>query len=622
VFSLAEGGVTRCTITNLRPGSLTIAKLADPADGTDFPFTTTTTGTGLADFTLDVDPPADPDGTNADVITFTDLTPGVDYSVTEQVPDGWELTDAQCEGGAATSVDAASAGVTVDLRPGEDVVCTFSDVEIPVEPTTATLIIAKLAAPRDSTTFTFGVTGPGLDDTFTLDNDPIGEPDATNPASIRLTELPPGAYAVTEVQRSGWLLDRLTCDGVEQDPPTASVDLVAGETVVCSFTNIELATLTVSKVTDPAGGTDFPFTVSTVNQPITLDDGQSQTLSGLVPGQYAVTEIVPDGWAVADIDCTGGLTEPGAGHASIVVNLGAGNDATCSFSDVALASIEVTKRVLPEGVAVPQGGFGFDVTGNGQPDGFLTDGQTTGRADLPPGTYTIDELVPAGWVVDIACSGSAAIDTDELAGSAEITVMAGQSASCTWTNTKLGEITIIKDSRPNDPQDIAFTAAYDRVAPIPFALDDDGDPVDDVENGLLPDRATAEDLRPGLYTITENVPAGWTLELVSCTGAELSTVDASLPTLIIRLAAAESITCTFANDRQIPPTSSSTVPTTTSAPTTTTQPPPTIDSTTTIAGGSGVLPPTGGAGNVVGVAAALAIAGLASAALARRRPGS
>ena len=54
-----------------------------------------------------------------------DLAPGA-YAVTEALPPGWTLTDLSCadpDGGSA--VDPAAATATLDLDPGEHVVCTF-----------------------------------------------------------------------------------------------------------------------------------------------------------------------------------------------------------------------------------------------------------------------------------------------------------------------------------------------------------------------------------------------------------------------------------------------------------------------------------------------------------------
>jgi hypothetical protein len=350
--------------------------------------------------------------------------------------------------------------------------------------------------------------------------------------------------------------------------------------------------LHVAKHTDPGGAADAPFVVSTAARPdiaFTLDDNEVRVLTDLPPGRYAVDEIVPVGWHLADHECSGVSTEPGS-DGGIIVNIAPGAVATCIFSNVQLATISATKHVEPPGVAVPPGGFGFDITGDDLPDAFVGDGEFRQRTDLLPGTYTVDEVVPAGWSARVVCTGSGHAQTDNLRGSAVITVTAGQHEECQWINTKLGEITIIKDSRPSDAQDVTFGIAYNRVASIPFMLDDDGDPTDDVPNGLLPDRVTARGLLPGLYTISEQVmPTGWSLNDVSCVGANASSVITAAGSLFVRLSGAESLECTFVNSLQTATTTSPSTSTPTTSTASTSGP---LSPTTSTASTSGPLSPT------------------------------
>ena len=75
-----------------------------------------------------------------------------------------------------------------------------------------------------------------------------------------------GAHSVTESLTPGWNLTNLVCTGGGVDSSTsvanraATLDIDAGETVVCTFTNTKGASLTVVKVTDPASDPqDFGF---------------------------------------------------------------------------------------------------------------------------------------------------------------------------------------------------------------------------------------------------------------------------------------------------------------------------------------------------------------------------
>ena len=92
--------------------------------------------------------------------------------------------------------------------------------------------------------------------------------DATLPSqdtfSLNASQL--GAHTVTESATAGWTLTGLDCTGGGADSSTtsakrkATLDIDAGETVVCTFKNTKHASLKVVKVTDPASDPqDFDF---------------------------------------------------------------------------------------------------------------------------------------------------------------------------------------------------------------------------------------------------------------------------------------------------------------------------------------------------------------------------
>ena len=76
---------------------------------------------------------------------------------------------------------------------------------------------------------------------------------------------------------------------------------------------------------------------------------------------------------------------------------------------------------------------------------------------------------------------------------ATFNVEAGETVTCTFTNTKRGEIVVQKQTNPDgDPQSFSFNASYDADG---FALSD----------GQSNDSG---DLDPGTYSVSENVHAG------------------------------------------------------------------------------------------------------------------
>ncbi len=114
-FEVAAGETVTCVFTNTKRGTITIVKAATPEDDTAFEFSETITpGT----FTL-MDPS---DNTGV----FTDVSPG-SYEVTETVPTGWTLESIVCTGDTDGGSDTAGSTVFIDLDPGEDIICTFTN---------------------------------------------------------------------------------------------------------------------------------------------------------------------------------------------------------------------------------------------------------------------------------------------------------------------------------------------------------------------------------------------------------------------------------------------------------------------------------------------------------------
>ena len=100
----------------------------------------------------------------------------------------------------------------------------------------------------DPQDFDFNLTGTGVPADLDLDTD---AGDATLPSqdtfSLDASEL--GAYTVIESAVSGWSLSILACTGAGADSSidlgtrTATLDIDAGETVICTFTNTKDATV-------------------------------------------------------------------------------------------------------------------------------------------------------------------------------------------------------------------------------------------------------------------------------------------------------------------------------------------------------------------------------------------
>lgn len=228
-FSVGPGDAAVCTAENARHGTIVVAKAVDGADGT-FDFTGDWPGT--EDFSITTE-----DGLGT--ATFDDVAPGA-YTVEEIAQDGFENTDLVCvDGDPDGTGSGASGGVgTIALDPGETVVCTFTNAPW------GTLVVDKVTVPAGSSQeFELAWAEEGGEPTpFTLT-------DASVPFSPG--PLAPGSYTVTETPTPGWNLADLECVGssgsTTVDGATATVDVLSGETVLCTFTNERPSALDVAK---------------------------------------------------------------------------------------------------------------------------------------------------------------------------------------------------------------------------------------------------------------------------------------------------------------------------------------------------------------------------------------
>jgi len=207
-------------------------------------------------------------------------------------------------------------------------------------------------------------------------------------------DLAPGPYAVTETVPPGWDLTSVVCVDATGNSTgnlpagTATIDLAAGETVTCTYTNTLLGKIVVAKETAPDGMTDlFGFTAS-YTEPFSLADGGSKATADLLPGLHTVTETVPPGWDLTLVLCSDQSPgDPDSGVASI--DLAAGETVTCTFMNEALpGKIVVAKEAEPP-VATLQWEFTGDAAGTiGHGGQIVVD-------SLPAGTYTSTEILPS-----------------------------------------------------------------------------------------------------------------------------------------------------------------------------------------------------------------------------------
>jgi Ca2+-binding RTX toxin-like protein len=338
--------------------SITIVKDVEGSetDPTDFGFLTT--GTGLEGFVLD-------DDTNSGTIlrekTFSGLTAG-SFSITEEAVSGYNVTDIACTGatesdvtiGADADFDEGDTSVSIELAPNEDLICTFTNTK---QAGSIKIIKDVPGTTTDSTPFGFTATGDGMTPSpFTLDDSTAT---LAVPREIMFENLEPGIRTVTETPANGYQLANIECTGANSSTVTigaddgfdpgdtgVTIDLMAGDDIVCTFTNTQGGTLTIIKDVKTAHGEtdpqDFQFTATgTGLSNFALDDdgfdsnplSKSKTffVSG---GPFTITETPAGmGWvfiATDSVTCTGAAFSYTTNGVTIP-SIGAGVNVVCTF---------------------------------------------------------------------------------------------------------------------------------------------------------------------------------------------------------------------------------------------------------------------------------------------------
>ena len=235
------------TPTPTPKGNVKIVKTSD--DGKVSGITFTVTG-GSVNQTVT----SGSDGT----ITVPGLTPG-SYTVTETVPAGY-------------TADRASQSVTV--RNGETATVNFHNTR-----KTGSVKIIKTSSDGKVSGIQFAVKGESVNQTVTSGSD----------GTITVPGLVPGQYTVTETVPDGYVCDN----------PTQTVTVEYDKTATVNFRNtLKTGNVKIIKTSDDGHVSGITFTVKggRVNQTVTSGEDGTITVPGLVPGQYTVTESVPENY--------------------------------------------------------------------------------------------------------------------------------------------------------------------------------------------------------------------------------------------------------------------------------------------------------------------------------------
>ncbi len=361
---------------------------------------------------------------------------------------------------------------------------------------------------------------------------------------------------------------------------TSTVTLAPGADVTCTFSNVRNPRIVLNKTTLGGDGT-FAFTetvtgsgvaVSNPSPSLTTSAGTATTnttitgLSGAATTTLTITESANAAYNLTDVTCVNlttsqtltTATTPSAtvnlGSRQVVVTpIGTGAQISCTFTNAKKPTMVIVKRSVGG-----TGSFNFGSGSNGLPAGPLAISTATTNPSSSSAftlnaantSTSITEAIPAGWqLTGVQCvdaSNTVLTATVDLSTGAltlpAASVAAGANITCTFTNAKLGSITIVKDAVPNDAQDFSFTSSG--AGTSNFILDDDAD-------ATRSNNQTFTGLSAGSYPVVEAAAAGWSLTSLTCTGdADAgSVVTLGSRQVAIDLDPGEDITCTFVNTK-------------------------------------------------------------------------
>jgi hypothetical protein len=252
--------------------------------------------------------------------------------------------------------------------------------------------------------------------------------------SFTFTGLTPGAtYVVHEDTASGW---------APQDDvvvPLTGANVCGNALTINNSHPPALAR--VRKVTVPAGseaGWSFTLTYNgstVIGTATTTGTGYVNFPPLSQEGSYTITEN-PTAAQAANWDQTG------SSGCSFTVNFPADNGQTfsCTFTNTQRGHIVVYKHTDPAGD--PQG-FVFTPSYNGGATFTLHDGENNDSGALVPGSYSVSEAMPTGWLADPNHATTCSDGTSSYAPSA-IALGAGKTVTCHFYNQKKGHVRVVK----------------------------------------------------------------------------------------------------------------------------------------------------------------------------------
>ena len=487
------------------PASITITKVANlngsPITSQAFSFTASPSP--LQNFTLC--------GSSATCsTTFANITNLQSYTVNEPapLPPGWSFDSLACtvSGGLSTTPPTPSgASVTINLKEGDNVNCTYTNHELG----TALTVIKHVSN-------THGGTNVAGD--FTMNVSATGG--TASPASFKGSEsgtvvtISPGAsYTVTETGPGGYTASLSTgCSG----------SIPAGGSATCTVTNSDQVThlKLVKNVNNTHGGSAVASSWTLTATGKTPYSGSGGFDLDVLPDTYTLSESGPSGYTAGAWSCTGSGTQSGS-----QITLALGQSATCTIinSDQG-AHLKLIKNVSnTHGGTASASSWTLAATGK-----MFYSGAGGFDLDVNADTYTLSE---SSTTINSGYTAGAWSCTGGTQNGNQITLAVGQSATCTITNSdQTAHLKLIKSvSNTHGGTAAATDWTLSATGNIPYTG----------AGGL------DVDVKADTYTLSETsaITSGYTAGAWSCIGGTQNGNQ-------ITLALGQSAVCTIINSDQ------------------------------------------------------------------------
>ncbi len=496
-------------------GSIKIIKDARPNNAQDFIFTSPQFTT----FKLDDDGNA----TLQNNKVFSDLGSNT-YTITESAVTGWKLTNLVCTGDDNSSVDIDGRTATIRLdQPGENIICAFTNTKY------GSIAGRKYNDLNGDGTLDTGE--PYLDGwTIKLFDNQMQERDSivTGSGSLadgqyKFNDLLPGSYYLCEVPQDSWKQTDPSSGQTYQGGYCRLRTLTAGQNLTgVHFGNFQLGKVSGYKWNDLNGDgvwgeNESPLAewgINLGNVSTETDEDGYYEFTDLSAGSYVLSEDNQDNWSP-----TRTPTSP------VIVTSGL-NLTDQNFGNQGQATIKIEKDVVPN----DENSFDFSLEGDYiETENFSLFDNDSEIFTVPTGRYKLSETIYPGYDTTYRCTGD---EGQNEGNSTELNLSTGDDVTCTFTNTKHGTITIIKDADIYGSTAFRFTGDLGQ-----FSLIDSGTE----ENN----NSKTFDLSAGEYSVTEPALKGWDLTGISCNDEK--NVNINNRNVVINLQPGGDITCTFSN---------------------------------------------------------------------------